>query len=747
MARDGGRGRVVVTETLSKTDDGIQEPEVRVVIVDDRPTNRAIYSRLAASVSSAVRVTCFGDAHAGLAWLDENAVDLVITDYKMPDLNGAEMLRRIRRQSLNRDVPAFVITAYSDREFRVAALEAGATDFLHSPVDPYEFRTRVRNLLRLGQQQRLLRKHAADLALELSESEATRLRVIRQSRSHLAQVIDTVPAMISAMNRDGRLVFINAFQAQLAGREVAGLLGSSEPLFGVAHHQSNRALDAQVFDTGRPVSRYEEEIQCPDGSVRWMLTTKAPLHDENGAIASVLTTAIDITARREAELRLRVVAREDPLTGLCNRRWFVREVQNAVAQSRRGDRGFALHFLDLDRFKLINDGLGHHVGDKLIKEMSSRLASVLGDQGVAGRLGGDEFGVLQLALPGVGAAEELARRMLSAISMPAVIDGNPISGSASVGIAIYPQDGRTVDDLLRSADLAMYAVKIAGRRGYRLCGDTPSERETEDRELERDLCSGLARKQLVLHYQPQLSSQSSEVVGVEALVRWNRPGWGLLAPAAFLPVAERSGLSAPLGEWVVHGVCEQISAWQDEAGIALPVSVNLSPAHTREQNLAESILGAAEAARVDPRLLIVEVTEGCIETGGEVFLACLARLRSAGAGICVDNFGVKELPLSALKRASVTRLKLELSLVEALEADDDDARLALDRAVVYARALGAEIAAIGVETQKQLDRLRDGGCEIVQGAYIAKPVQASALLRLLQSKLVVPGATPDYSPS
>jgi diguanylate cyclase (GGDEF)-like protein/PAS domain S-box-containing protein len=715
-----------------------RQGEALIAIIDDRPTNRAIYARLAQSVAPTVRATVFADARTALDWLSANSVDLVITDFKMPGLNGAEFIREIRQHATNAEAPALVITAYDDRDFRVAALEAGATDFLRSPVDPHEFQTRVRNLLRLGRQQRMLRREADTLAEELTASEASRLRVIRQNRRDLAQVIDTVPAMIGATDRQGRLVFVNAYQAQLAGREVASLLGSNEALFGQAHQRASLALDAKVFETGRALPRFEEEITGHDGVPRWMLTTKAPLHDESGAVSGVLTTSIDITARREAERRLRQIAREDALTGVCSRSWFVREIRSAIAQSRRGEQGFALHFLDLDRFKLINDGRGHHVGDQLLRMVSSRIAEVIGGEGLIGRLGGDEFGILQTGLVDPEDAALLAARMLDALERPVAIEGQDVEVSASIGVAIYPRDGRAVDDLLRSADLAMYAVKIAGRRGYRLCGDAPAERAAEERDLERDLAFGLSRKQLLLHYQPQFWARSGELASAEALIRWNRPGWGVLSPGAFLPVAERCGLIGPITEWVVHEVTEQIARWRDEAGMSIPVAVNISPSQARRPDLAEAILSAAEAAAISPDLLVVEITEASVGSGNEMLLAGLARLRRAGVGICVDNFGLRELSLWALQQASVSRLKLDMSVVQAPETDDEAAS-AFERAASYGRILGAEIAAIGIETPRQLARVREAGCDIVQGALLSRPLEVGSLTRLRGAPALLAG--------
>ncbi len=703
-----------------------------VVIVDDRPTNRAIFSQLATTIDADIAARPFGDALEALRWLETNPVDLIITDYKMPGVTGAEFIQRVRSLEMNADVPAVVITAYDNREFLIKALEAGATDFLHSPVDPREFQTRVRNLLRMGQQQRLLRSHAEELAHELTESEATRLRVIRESRKHLAQVIDTVPAMISATDHEGRLVFVNAFQAQVAGTNVASLLGSNDAWFGSAHHQRSREFDAQVFAHGRALPSFEEEIRGPDGVVRWVATSKAPLHDDDGTVVSVLTTSMDITAKRAAEQRLREVARQDPLTGLRNRTDFLRAIRSAIAQSRRGDQGFAVHFLDLDRFKLVNDGLGHHAGDRLLQEISSRIAAMMGDRAVVARLGGDEFGILQNHSPSRKEVAGIAAELIEAIGRPIQIEGSSIHPSASIGIAMYPKDGRSAADLLRSADLAMYAVKMDGRQGYRFCGEDEESTESNDAVLARDLLSALARKQLVLHYQPQISTRTGEMVGAEALVRWYRPGWGLLVPEAFLSIAERGGMIGPISEWVLNEICERLSTWGEGAVERLPISFNVSPSQAQRPDLANAILAAAEAARVRPEWLVAEFTEQCIENAGPSLLGCLGQLRREGVGICVDNFGATGLSLWALQRGSVTRIKLDHSVVQGLDGDDDAVAM-FERAVSYARTLGAEVAAVGVENEEQLERLRQGGCDVVQGSQLSKPLDANALASLLGS--------------
>ena len=714
-----------------------------VVIVDDRVTNRAIFSQLTNSVGSNIGVHAYGDPFEALDALSDRDVDLVITDFRMPGLDGAEFIRRVRGRAHGGEVPIVVVTAYADRQSRLQALEAGATDFLHSPVDPSEFRTRVRNLLKMSHQQRLIRSRAAELAVELDRSEASREQIVRESKELLAQVVDTVPAMISATDRTGRFVFVNAYQAELAGTRPEALAGNDPaPLFGQEQHERGRALDQRVFQTGAGLPGYEEEIRDHRGERRVLLTSKTPLRDGEGEIVSVLTTSLDITDRKRAEEHLVYLARHDPLTGLANRSYFYEQMQRALAQGRRGDRSFALHYVDLDRFKLVNDGLGHHVGDALLKVVAERLRRAVGDEGVIARLGGDEFGVLQADSPSWHAAAALAERIIAILDESCELDGTSLRTSASIGIAVYPRDGRTGDNLLRNADSAMYRAKIAGRKGYRFFGSDAYMKQIESVGLETDLRSAVIRNQLVLHYQPQVDLRTGRVVGAEALLRWSRPGWGLLAPSAFLPTAEDTGMILPISAWALQEACACAAAWMRELPAPVGVSVNLSPLQAREGDLVRTVREALAEAALPPALLTLELTEELLVEGDGPVIAALAELRTLGVRVCIDNFGAGHLARERLHRAPVDSLKIDQSFVQ--ELGSDDGALATVRAAVeLGRAYGLTVAAVGAETVLQLDMLRDAGCMIAQGFCLARPRPALEFAQWLQdgphAVAVVPG--------
>ena len=366
---------------------------------------------------------------------------MVITDYKMPQMTGAAFTQQIRALPNGMDVPIIVITAYDDRAFRLEALEAGATDFVQTPIDHQEFVTRARNLLKIGTRQKLIRSRAFALAKELQDVEQERQELLRDSRDRLAQVIDTVPAMISASDRRGECIFVNAYQTAALGEETDGGVTG----FKGDHAQRSRQLDARVFATELPLPAFEEEITDASGITRVFLTTKTPLKSAFNLVTSVLTTSLDITERKRAERHLHHVAHHDSLTGLPNRMQIHLRLEDAIDTALADSSEFALHFLDLDRFKSISDAFGHHNGDVLLDKVSERLAAVLGPQDILGRLGGDEFAVIQpyagIGLDAQADAGILAEKIRHSFDAPFEIDGRNIHTTAASGSRCFHATG------------------------------------------------------------------------------------------------------------------------------------------------------------------------------------------------------------------------------------------------------------------------------------------------------------------
>ncbi|MCC2098113.1 MAG: diguanylate cyclase, partial [Hyphomicrobiales bacterium] len=502
-----------------------------IVIVDDRVSNRNIFAKLAATIEADLTVRTFGDPKEALEWLETNTPDLIITDYKMPHFNGAEFIRRFRTLDGCEDVPVIVITVYEERSFRLSALEAGATDFLHSPVDHYEFVTRARNLLKLQKHQQLLSQRASSLEQELEVSERTRETVVRDSSERLAQVIDTVPVMISAVDQHGVIQFANAYQAGICGKNTADFVGKpASEFFGIEHAARHLALDRMVLETAKSLPPFEEELVDAQKQTRVFLTSKSPLKCMDGSIAAVLTSSLDITARKRTESHLRHLALHDSLTGLPNRAYLHEAMRKLIARARRGDKLFALLVIDLDGFKQINDLLGHATGDRYIVQLAETLRANIREEDVLVRLGGDEFAILHTDVVSGEDAAICAARTLKVIEEDVVFPEAPVKVTASIGIALHPFDGAEDEELLKNADLAMYQAKKSPGNHFCFYASDMNARAREAALLDGRLRRAIDNDEFVLHYQPLIDAETRTIVGAEALLRWQDPDLGLVPP-------------------------------------------------------------------------------------------------------------------------------------------------------------------------------------------------------------------------
>jgi len=685
-----------------------------IVVVDDSITNRTIFSRLARSIADDAFVQSFSDPQAMLAWAGEHSPDLIVTDYKMPGMDGAEFVGRLRGLPLTRDVPIIVITAYEDREFRIRALDSGATDFLRTPVDHQEFVTRSRNLLKLGQQQKLLQLHAQGLERELELSERSRATAIRESRTRLLQVIDTIPAVISAVDGEGRRVFINRCGADLL---------ADQP---VSERLALEAVDSSILRGGMPVLGFEENITDRQGGQRTLLTSKFPLRDDEGLVVNILTTSFDITDRKRAEQALFELAHHDALTGLPNRLFLNAQLATELAQAARTGLGFALHFIDLDRFKSVNDGFGHDQGDELLKEVAGRLLKAVGTSGTVARLGGDEFAIIQTGVGDNGLARSMAERVIAAIREPVLIEHRKVRIGASIGVTLAPADAETVEQLLKCADLAMYRAKREGKDCVRFFRSEMQVSARISVLLEIDLRQAVEQGDLRMFYQPQVDVQSREVIGVEALLRWQRAGHGLVTPSSFLSLAEDTGLIVSIDQWALQEACRQAAAWSDE-GHPVRVAVNVSSKTFKAGSVRSLVMDALRSAGLPPTLLELELTESTLMEDHHAIRAELHALRALGVRVAIDDFGTGYSSLSYLQSLPVDRLKIDGSFVHRLGKSPSGAAIVTAVAGI-GRSLGMDVLAEGVETLAQLQQVKAAGCHSVQG-YLFSPAVVPGNLR------------------
>lgn len=701
-----------------------------IVIVDDRSTNRNIFTKLAATIDPDVRVQAFAEPMQALNWLASNEPDLVITDYKMPDMDGAEFIRRFRCIAGSDEVPVIVITVYEERSFRLRALEAGATDFLHSPVDHHEFVTRARNLLKMHKNQRLLAERANSLAEELELSERSREQEIRNSSERLAQVIDSLPVMITATSSDGRILFANECQTRFLGATAKDVIGRKiEEVFRPEHSAHSMSLDQHVFRAGAAMAPFEEELTDGEGARRSFLTAKYPIRDHTNAVSAVITSSLDITAQKRTEAHLRHLAHHDALTELPNRVLLRERMRRQVARARRGDNIFALHMLDLDGFKSVNDLLGHSAGDRYIQMISERLRSAMREDDTLARLGGDEFAIIQTNVSRSDDAAEFAQRVLQLLADAKAFEGTTLRATASIGIAVYPTDGEDCEELLKNADIAMYRAKAD--RGNRFCffAADMKTRARNEALLDGHLQRALERSEFVLWYQPQIDLRTGKIVGAEALLRWQRPGFGLLPPAVFLPRAEESGIISAIDDWAMMEACSAALRWQRQAK-GVGVAVNMSPTQFRDRSTPLLVARALGLSGLDPRLLELELTESSVLEGIDSAASDLSLLRNMGVRVAVDDFGVGYSSLTYIKRLPITRIKIDQSFVRDLNHNESD--VAIVRAIIaLGHGLGLEILAEGVETGEQAEHLVTEGCDFAQGYHFARPMPEADFVNLL----------------
>ncbi len=531
--------------------------------------------------------------------------------------------------------------------------------------------------------------------------------------------------------QDGLFRYANPFLLKLFGYAEGELIDRLGPLDVILPEQ--RAMVQEQIHlraAGEQGRTYEITGVRKDG-VRFPMTILGSPVTYQGQPASV-GTVLDISLQKEAEHRARELADFDPLTGLPNRRLLRDRSTQLLAAAEREGSEMALVFLDLDHFKRVNDSLGHSVGDELLCAVAQRLATVVRKVDTLARLGGDEF---IIALPGVHAsgAAEVACRLLDVCATPFVVGGHDLTITPSIGISLFPVDGRDFETLLRNADAAMYKAKDAGRNAFRFYSSEMNVATLKHLLMESGLRRGLGAREFVLHYQPLVHVESGVTVGVEALIRWQNPELGLIAPDQFIHVAEDIGLINPIGEWVLREACRQIRAWQDAGLPPLVVAVNVSPLQFRQAGFVDTVASALATSGLDAGFLELELTERTVMQDAELTLGTLSALNGMGVELSLDDFGTGYSSLAYLKRFPVGKLKIDRSFVRDLEVDLDDRAIA-STILSMGRSLRLKVLAEGVETAEQCAILRGMGCELVQGYHFSRPLPPEQLVEFLMKR-------------
>ncbi len=558
-------------------------------------------------------------------------------------------------------------------------------------------------------------------ALALVESE--------QKFRQLAENIQEVFWITDVAQRE--TLYISSAFEKIAGRPGASVFANRSVYLRMLHpddrwrvYQARKALPDGEYNI-------EYRIMRPDGEVRWIHDQAFPVFDSENRAYRIAGIASDITRRKEAEEQLVHLAHYDALTKLPNRVLFYDRLKQGMAQALRRGSSVGVMFVDLDRFKLANDTLGHAAGDLLLQQVSQRLADCIRKGDTVARLSGDEFGVILGDLRVAEDACVVAQKILDALVKPFFIQEHELYVTASVGISMYPVDGNDAQDLLKNADTAMYRAKEAGRNTYRFYTGEMNTHTMHRLEMENGLRKAIERREFLLHYQPKVDLIDRSITGFEALLRWERPGQGLVAPAEFVPLLEETGLIVPVGEWLIEAACAQIGYWRQEGIEPRPIAINLSARQFADKNLAQTIRRSLETHEVDPSLLELEITESSLMNNTEEAIATLSYLKSLGLRISIDDFGTGYSSLSYLKRFPLDALKVDRSFVRDITTDADDATITL-AIIGMAHDLGLKVIAEGVETEAQLAFLSSNRCDEMQGYYFSRPVPANDCGRMLR---------------
>lgn len=450
------------------------------------------------------------------------------------------------------------------------------------------------------------------------------------------------------------------------------------------------------------------------------------MRDENGEATHYVAIFSDFTARKEVEGRLQFLAQRDPLTLLHNRSALQEKLVQAVQQAALRSTRLALFFIDLDRFKVINDSLGHAIGDELLQVVALRLGYCLKRHDFIARFGGDEFTVLIEDAPEDAELSVIAERIISEVGRSCIVRGHELFVTCSIGVSRFPLDARDATALMRMADMAMYQAKEQGKNTYKLHANDMSEQVSERRQLEGRLRNALVRNQFVLYYQPLYDLAGEDYYGVEALVRWQHPQLGMVPPASFIPLAEESGLIEPLGSWVIHEACRQLRAWLDDGIDPHRVSVNISPRQFQRTHLVSIVQNALDQAGLEPERLTLEITESIIMQNPDEARAILSELREMGVRVAIDDFGSGYSSLAYLKLFPLDTLKIDRAFIAPLPDDQDSAAI-VEAVVAMSRKLKLAVVAEGVETSGQSAFLRGIGCDVAQGFLYSPPLPADQL--------------------
>lgn len=691
----------------------------KVLIVDDD-----FFIRLLARETlglAGFQVEDVDNGPAAIALLETFAPDIILLDVLMPGMDGYLTCQEICKHPLGANIPVLMMTGLNDFESIQRAYQIGATDFITKPIHWLVLPHRV---------QYIIRSSKTNKELKQSEARLSNAQTIARLGSWEWDIVS------DKLFLDDKVFHILAIDPLVFNGTFHAFLNSIHPL---DREVVNSAVETAIT-TKRPLS-IDHQILLPNGTERFVSTEAEIQYDSSGRPCKMAGTVQDITDRKQADKKIRHLAFHDNLTGLPNRMLFNEKLEQTLSMAKRHKRKFALFFLDLDRFKVINDTLGHSIGDSFLKKVAERLQRFIrtsdylafdNDSSMVARFGGDEFTVLLEEIDSSQGASKVAQRVLEDMNMPFTLHGQEVRITTSIGISIFPDDGTDAATLIKNADSAMYHAKELGKNNFQFYDPALNANSRELLRLEFNLRKALEREEFTLLYQPQVNVQTGLIIGLEALIRWVNPELGTTPPAIFVPLAEEAGLITTIDKWVINTACKQIKSWRAEGLPPVKVAINLSGYDFSQASLVETVNEAISSNEISPNLLEFELTESIIMNNSMEMIKTFNTLKKMGFFLSIDDFGTGYSSLSHLKKFPTDTLKIDQSFIRDLH--ETDSASIVKAIIAMAHSLNMNVIAEGVETEQQMVFLMENGCWCIQGYLFSPPVTSASIAHMLMEQ-------------
>jgi diguanylate cyclase (GGDEF)-like protein/PAS domain S-box-containing protein len=733
--------------------------KANILVVDDTPHNLHLLSATLTQQGFEVKGVINGLMALRVA--RSATPDLILLDITMPDMSGYEICQELKADPQTRDIPVIFLSALDDVIDKVKAFAVGGVDYITKPFQVEEVLVRINSQLTIQAAKAEIRQLKAQLEERVKQRTAQletayrKLEVahqelqqeiqerhkasnrLKESEEKLESILNSLEDVVWSANAvTFELLYLNPAAQKVYDRKIAEFFNNPNLRLEVIHPEDRKRIEIQkafkiLLESGNLDLEYR--IIRPNGEIRWLSDRSHVVKNEQGEAVRLDGIIYDITDQKIAQEKLIHDALHDSLTGLPNRILFLERVEMILKQTqRRSHYLFAVLFIDLDRFKTINDSLGHVAGDELLIQVASLLHGCLRGTDTVARLGGDEFTVLLDDFHAIEDVVTITERIQNKLSQPFNLGEHTVFTSASIGIVISSHKYQQAAELLRDADIAMYRAKELGKARYAIFDQNMYERTMKLSKLERDLRLALQHQQFSLHYQPIVSLATGQLTGFEALLRWYQPEQGFISPVDFIPIAEDTGLIVPIGEWVLYEACRQMRFWQIKYASAksLKISVNLAIQQIKSASLLENLNRILIETGLDGNSLKLEITESMLMDDGDATIDLLSQIRAKRIQISIDDFGKGYSSLSYLHRFPINTIKIDRSFVSCMSSDRENFEIVRTIATL-AHTLEMDLVAEGVETFEQLTQLKSLGCEFGQGYFFAKPLDSNAASTML----------------